>query len=373
MKPLRLVALAAATSLVAFAPGCSSDGESSPVAPAQAPQEFFGVVPQSALTTEDIARMGEGNVGTIRIVVPWQVIAPEGPDQPDYSYLDPVVLEAAKQGIEVLPTLSGTPDWVAHNLDQSPCDIDCANYPPRTDAALEAWKEYVGQMVERYGPDGEIWAENPDVPDDPIHSWQIWNEQNSPTFFQPKPDPEVYANLLKPAAAAIHSRDPDGEVILGGMFATPNGGERPAYSSWQFLRKLYAIPGTRDSFDAIAAHPYSPHLNKIRDQVSLLRDEVARADDDAEMWITEVGASSSDGANPLDRGPEGQAEVLQDVYDFFVDRREAWDIQAVTWYSWRDGVDASCEWCQYAGLFPADSLESPKPAWQAFVGFTGGT
>ncbi len=364
--------MAAAGLLIALAPGCSSDGEGSPPARPDAPRGFFGVVPQGNLTPDDVVRMGQGKVGTIRIVVPWQVIAPQGPEL-DYAYLDPVVLEAAKQDIRVLPTLSGTPDWVARELNRDDCGVNCSNYPPHTDAALDAWQEYVGKMVDRYGPGGELWSENPDVDPTPIHDWQIWNEQNSPTFFQPKPDPVVYENLLEHAAEAIHSRDPDGEVILGGMFLSPLNGDPPAYSSWEFLRHLYAIPGTKDSFDAVAVHPYSAHLRKVRLQVSLMHDEIERADDDAKIWITEVGASSSVSNNPLDRGPEGQAELLQQVFDFLLAKREAWDIEAATWYSWRDGVEATCEWCQYSGLFPADSLTDPKPAWSAFVGFTGGS
>ena len=373
MIRLRWVAVAAAGSLIALASGCSSDDEESPApARADAPRSFFGVVPQSNLVPDDVVRMGRGRVGTIRIVVPWQTIEPKGP-QLEPGYVDRVVLEAAAQGIEVLPTLSGTPDWVARGLDSSDCEFDCSNYPPHGDAALAAWKDFVGKMVDRYGPGGELWRENPDVDPIPVHDWQIWNEQNSPTWFQPKPDPVVYENLLDAAADAIHARDPDGNVILGGMFISPLQGKPPAYVASDFLRRLYAIPGARDSFDAIAVHPYSAHLSKIRLQVSLMHDEVERADDDAGIWITEVGASSSEAGNPLDRGLQGQAEVLREAFDFFLARRESWDIQAVTWFSWRDATEAQCEWCQYSGLFPADSLEHPKPAWEEFVGYTGGS
>ena len=249
---LRWAATAAAI-LAVSASGCSSGSDDGGGAdqgggtPSGAPRAFFGVVPQAQLTPDDVTRMGEGLVGTIRIVVPWQVIAPDGPGQMDFSSFDPVVLEAAEQGIAVLPTLSGTPTWVAQNLNgDEGCTLDCSNYVPRTAAALAAWKKFVSAMVDRYGPDGELWSANPDVEASPIHDWQIWNEQNSPTFFLPKPDPAAYEKLLEPAAAAIHDRDPDGEVILGGMFATPLKGKPPAFVASDFLRRLYEIPGAED-------------------------------------------------------------------------------------------------------------------------------
>ena len=45
----------------------------------------------------------------------------------------------------------------------------------------------------------------------------------------------------------------------------------------------------------------------------------------------------------------------------------------MTWYSWRDTSDPTqCDWCPGSGLFPETTLD-PKPAWDAFVSFTGGS
>ena len=49
------------------------------------------------------------------------------------------------------------------------------------------------------------------------------------------------------------------------------------------------------------------------------------------------------------------------------------NIEGVTWYAWRDTSDPTqCEWCPGAGLFDETSLV-PKPAWDEFVAFTGGS
>ncbi len=376
-----LGAVASACLLAFVLAGCSDSGandEPETTAP-PAPEEFFGVVPQTLLTDEDLDRMEQGKVGSLRIVVPWGALAsdPKG-DEPDFSSIDPVVLGAAQRGIRVLPTVYGTPAWVAEDLDGYDCGDACGTYAPHSPEALAEWKSFIAALVERWGPGGTLWEGHPEVDATPVRTWQIWNEQNSPTFFQPKVDPGAYAALLEASSEAIKERDEDAEIVLGGMFGTPFKGEPPALTAPDFLRQLYAIDGARDNFDDVAAHPYAPRKVKIEQQVTLLRDEIAAADDDAGLWITEVGASSDDGAEctepcPLERGPEGQAELLSEAFEFFLEQRQEWKIQGVTWYSWRDTSDPTqCDWCPGSGLFPETTLD-PKPAWDAFVSFTGGS
>jgi Glycosyl hydrolase catalytic core len=372
-----LAALAAAGFLGLSIAGCGTSNNGSteePISVPRAPEEFFGVVPQTLLTDEDLERMRQGKVGHVRLVIPWGALVPDQADQEvDLSSVDPVVLNSAEAGIRVIPTIYGTPTWVAQELDNYDCDDDCGAYAPSSHKALAAWKDFVGQMVDRYGPDGSLWEGHPDVDAEPVRSWQIWNEQNSPTFYQPEVDPAGYAKLVETAAEAITERDPEAELVLGGMFGTPFQGRPPALSSWDFLREMYAIEGARDTFDAVAAHPYAAHEAKIEDQVERLYEEVGRAEDDAGLWVTEVGASSDEGENPLEQGPEGQAEQLRAAFEFFIEQREALNIEGVTWYSWRDSGTPQCDWCAGSGLFEAASPLTPKPSWEAFVSFTGGS
>jgi hypothetical protein len=369
--------LAAAVAVGGLCLGIAGCGNATTTTEPQAPRapgEFFGVAPQSLLTDEDVDRMQQGKVGTIRIVIPWGALVPTESDAPvDFASIDPTVLKAAQNGIRIVPTIYGTPTWVAEGLDDYHCDPGCGPYAPASDQALAAWKDFVGEVVDRYGPNGELWANHADVDPVPVRSWQIWNEQNSPTFYQPEVDPASYERLLHAAVEVIRSHDQDAEVILGGMFGTPFKGEPPALTAPDFLRQLYAIDGAREDFDAVAAHPYAANEGKIELQVRLLHDEVERAGDDAGLWITEVGASSDEGSNPLELGPEGQAELLRQAFEFFLDERQQWDIEGVTWYSWRDTSDPNqCDWCPGSGLFEEASL-TPKPAWAAYVSFSGGS
>ena len=370
----RLVTLAAvAVAALCLAAGCgSSDGAEQQSAVPDVPRGFFGVVPQAELFDADLEKMGEGKVGTLRLVVPWGLIdATAKQNDHNYGYIDPIVLGAAERGIRVLPTLYGTPEWVAEGLDGADCAPNCASVAPRSEQAIDAFADFTGTLVERYGPKGELW-EATDIEPVPIRGWQIWNEQNSPTFYQPEVDPQAYADLVEASAEAIHSRDPGAEVILGGMFGTPFQGKPPALDASKFLRELYAIDGMREAFDSVAAHPYAAHQGKVELQVELLHAEIERAGDDAGLWITEMGASSLDGDNPLERGEEGQAEALTESFNYFLEQRREFDIRGVTWYAWRDTTDPNqCVWCAGSGLFPEESLE-PKPSWDAFVAFTGG-
>ena len=372
-----LGAVAAVCVLAVVAIGCSDSGTDTTQtnAPAAAPESFFGVVPQTLVGDDDLDRMAQGEVGTIRFVIPWAAIqASPSVDDVDFSTIDPLVLGAAQRKITLLPMIFGTPEWVAEDLDHFKCADACGSYAPESKQALAAWKDFICAVVERYGPDGEFWKTHPDVAPHPITTWQIWNEQNSPTFYQPDVDPASYATLLEAASEAITAHDEHAEIVLGGMFGTPLKGKPPAIKAWTFLRDLYGIDGARDAFDGVAVHPYAAHVGKIEAQVSQMRDEITAASDDASMWITEVGASSATGSNPLDRGPEGQADQLREAFDFFVAKRQEWNIKAVTWYSWRDtpATAGQCDWCAASGLFPVDSLD-PKPAWGAFVSLSGGS
>jgi hypothetical protein len=335
---------------------------------------FFGVVPQGPLEPADYARMGDGNVGTLRFLLTWLGSDPS-PEPDDYVWtgFDEIVAQSASNGVGLLPFLYGTPEWAAR-LDGSDCTgPGCGTFAPRSQAALEAWAEWVGAVVDRYGPEGEFWAENPDLPEQPIRAWQIWNEQNSPSFYQPEPDIGAYAELLAAAEAAIHERDPGAEVITGGMFGTPLKGRLPAYTAWDFLERLYAIDGAERTFDGVGVHPYAANLTKIESQVELMREAVAGAGDDAGLWITEIGWASGGAENPLNKGPAGQAQQLDEAYQLFLDRRSEWRIEAVTWFSWRDYAgEGLCVWCPDSGLFEEEELE-PKPSWDAFTELTGGT
>jgi hypothetical protein len=305
----------------------------------------------------------------------WATIDPSSePDDYQWSAIDSVLADAVRNGIEPVPFLYGTPAWVAQGLDGRDCEApDCGLYAPDSPAALGAWRRFVAAAVARYGPGGEFFEEHPELPAAPVAAWQIWNEQNSESFYRPAPDVRGYAALLGSAATEIHGADPGATVILGGMFGTPFGGREPSLSAWSYVRRLYGLAGTPEDFEAVAVHPYAAQLPSLTEQVERVRDEMVAADDaESELWVTEIGWASSDGANPLERGPQGQADRLREALDYFLSVREAYRIAEVTWFAWRDLAGRPiCEWCAHAGLFEAERLTA-KPSWDAYAAYTGG-
>ena len=338
------------------------------------PSSFYGVAPQNTLTTADVGRMAQGRVGTLRILINWSTIDRTSADDNNWSAIDPIVYAAATQGISVTPFVFGTPEWVARDLDHHSCrPTTCELFAPRGQPALEQWQRFLREAVERYGPGGEFFAEHPYLPFQPIVVWQLWNEQNSATFYKPKPDVNAYATLVRSGTDAVRSVDPDAKILLGGMFGTPGGVDEPKLFAWNYLRKLYRVPGIAEQFDGVAVHPYAARMIKVIEQVRLMHKEIRRAKDPAEMWITEVGWSSGTGGNPLERGKKGQATRLREAMSWFIGHQAAYNIQNVTWFAWRDLAGKPiCQWCANAGLFKAASL-TPKPAWKTLMAYTGGS
>jgi hypothetical protein len=339
---------------------------------AKAPPTFFGVSSQTPLDTDDFARMGDGKVGSVRVIVDWSAIDPtSAPGDNNFSSVDPIVLDAAKNGVEVFPFIFGTPQWVAKDLDNQKCNgSKCVTFAPKTAAGLAAWKTFVGELVDPYGPNGEFWTLHPEVPKVPIKDYQIWNEQNSETFFQPKPNAKAYAKLLSAAAEAIRSRDSSAQVVLGGM-AELSGSHKAIIGS-KYLGDLYKVGGVKDDFDGVAPHPYGASVAKVASQVEKYRKVMKHAHDSgADMYVTEIGAGSATGGSLLNRGKSGQAKLLTDTYKYFIKHRNSFNVQVVHWFSWMDATFSICDWCKTSGLLTKSG--KAKPSYKAFTKLTGGS
>ncbi|MGH2953377.1 MAG: hypothetical protein ACRDK9_05055 [Solirubrobacterales bacterium] len=346
-------------------------------AQAAAPRSFFGVVPQTPLETADLDRMGQARVGTLRFEIQWAVVDPTpAAGDSDFAGVDALVADAARNGVRVLPFIYSTPEWVARDLDGHNCrGAECFPFAPRSGPARDAWQAFVAEVVARYGPGGQFWAENPLLPKVPIEALQAWNEQNSPTFYKPKPKVKAYAKLLDASHRGVRTAGGNVDVVQGGMFGTPLGGRKPGISAWDFLDKLYDIKGAKKDFEGVAPHPYAARLKKVRAQMDLIREAIKQGRDrKVDLWVTELGWASDGPKNPLNRGPKGQANRLKQVFKFFLRKRRAWNVANVAWYSWRDNpgfTEGLCEWCPFSGLLTEDLGE--KPAFRAFTRLTGGS
>jgi polysaccharide biosynthesis protein PslG len=342
-----------------------------PAARAASDDPFYGVVIQQAASSQEFELMRAGGVGTVRFVLPWTVVQRQRGAAFRWSLPDRTVTSAAESGIQATPFLYGTPAW-AQRCPWSDAHKCIHRAPIASPAAMNGWKRFVTAAVARYGPGGQFWAENPSLPYEPITAWQIWNEPNLPVYWEPKPSVGGYAKLLALSRDAIRAVDPDAEIVLGGMNGD-GGGSRHAVTAWSYLTKLYRERGARSLFDAAAIHPYDPGATGAIGEVKRLRSVIATHHDSAGLWVSEIGWSSDNKGLTNSAGLVGQAQRLKAAYDSLVDRRNAWNLERVYWYAWRDtprSGSAICAWCGSSGLLSSSGV--PKPAWAMFQHFSLG-
>lgn len=323
---------------------------------AAAPRAFYGVMAATDPDSTEIARMGTGKVGTLRINFVWGAVQPTASSPLNWDYYDAIIGAAAQQDIRVLPTVYSSPGWVANRT----------NFPP-TGKSRGPFRAFVQGAAERYGANGTFWSTHPTVPKLPVTDWQLWNEMNSPSFWFHKPSPKQYVKLLKVFNSGIKGGDPSAKVVLGGLFRTPR--VRNGISLDRYLPGIYRAKGKK-FFDAVAMHPYSTTPNDALRAVRDTRRIMAQFKDRrAKLWITEVGWATGGVATPLTVSQQRQSSYLRKTFGLLAANRKRMGIAGVVWYSWRDlpgGI-----WFNHTGLF-TQALD-PKPAWNAFVGLTGGS
>jgi len=316
-------------------------------ATARLPAGFAGVVPQGPLSSSDLDRIGEVGLG-LRVNVAWTSIEVR-PGVYDFSALDAQIGAAADRGIEVLPMVYGTPAWLRPS----------AVHPPLGRHGLAAWHDFLFALVARYGHGGSFWESRERRR--PPRRWQLWIEPNFPNFWRPRPAPTAYAKLLHAGAAGVRAADRRARVVAAGL--APIERQPPA---WEFLRRLYRVPGFRVDADLIALHPYSTTVGLLAQRVERMRAVMAAAGDARKpLLITEFGvASSSSIPTTMDRGPLGQARYLERAFARLA-RERRWRVAGAYWYAFADNptFDPGCQFCSYTGLF--DTSGEAKPAWWA--------
>ena len=345
-------------------------------AAAAPPPTFFGVVSQSRLVSGDSERMAANGVGIMRFQLSWKAVqeregecesdVPVPPATPflatcDWREYDRIVGDAAAAGIESLPFLLSVPDFVSAHENEPPI---------RTARQRQAWAEWLGIAVQRYGPTGSFWRDeyaeaHPGAAPLPIRRWQVWNEPSDGTFWHPRPNADEYARLVELTARAIRNVDPGAEIVLAGLFATPHEG-RGGIDLRPYLRNLFAGRDLGAHFDSLALHPYGPTLRRSKRQVRMARKEYKRAGLlDRPLWITELGWASGGDHEQLSKTPAQQAKLLKRAYRVYGRRRAEWNVAGLTWFAWQDTSDRNaCAFCANAGLVTLD--RGAKPALGAY-------
>lgn len=287
----------------------------------------------------------------IRFAYEWHWMS-SAPGKMDWTNFDKIVSLAHSRGIKVLACALGAPAWAnGGHTDHN------GHYPPTVDH-MQDYAAYAAGLA-AHGADAV----------------EIWNEPNNLySFFLPKPDVNVYAKMQIAAYPAIKKVNPNIPVITGGM--TPYGDLNNTKDPYvktsapvNYFKAAMAIPGFKDSFDAVGHHPYMFPGDPINEpigwnalmQTKLMHDILVAANmGDKPFWFTEYGNTTApNSANALTEA--GAALHYQRYLDGMTQLRDGGiRLGPAFSYTLYDGAGGTgLGWELYMGVFRANGTEKP--------------
>lgn len=328
------------------APGASTSG-----VPQSARVGVSTGAPYSFLSDADLDRetasLRQAGVGALRIDVDWSVVEPVR-GQRQWAGLDRVVAVARKYAMAVTGVVAYTPAWASR-----------AGTPPGSThgapASAAQYADFARAAAARYASR--------------ITTWEIWNEPNLSGFFQPRPDPTAYADLVRQGYAAIKSAQPGATVLAGALAPAVDAPDGSSVRPETFAAALYAA-GAGGSFDAMSVHPYcypamptdtSTGAWNTFQRLGLVHDVMVRnGDGGKKIWLTEFGAPTSLSTGGVSE--QVQSSMLTSGMDYA--RTLPW-VGPVFVYNSRDTGTNRFDPEQNFGLIRTDF--TLKPAWYAVL------
>jgi len=208
----------------------------------------------------------------------WGMIEPEQ-GRFNFHMTDRYIRRAQRYGFHVLANIQPFAPWDQELCHQELPTISSPMGPQRKGKPcdIEAYKNFVIKLVERYDGDGQD-----DMPGlkYPIKHWEVANEpemQQEPlVFFQGSP--RDYFEILKATYEAVKEADSQAQVVQGGMA----GMDRWMVSFWQ---KVFDL-GAASYFDIANMHSigHGEHLNVPSFKEFLSKNNAS----EKPFWITEV-------------------------------------------------------------------------------------
>jgi hypothetical protein len=272
----------------------------------------------------------------------WQAVEPDPPDSEgehtyDFTYLDFVAIALANHELRWQPILDYSALWAS----SVPGDDHA---PPRDP---DDYARYAAAFAKRYGRGGTLWEQYDPKSEEPVTTYEIWNEPNLHHFWQPEPDPEAYMELYAKARDAIKAVDPDALVLVGGL--VPGTG---------FERALYATrPDAAAIVDGVAFHPYASTPAGVIREVRNLRATLEElGDPDAPIHLTELGWVTNPPDAWIHAPDEQRAQYLSEAV-----RALAWSdcgVDTVIPYTWTTPESDASDIEDWYGMFHPDGTHS---------------
>jgi hypothetical protein len=336
-----------------------------PAAAQATPNPFYGVVGTHFPTQAEIDRVAAAGGGTFHVKIDWKFIAPRAGVRQFY-WTDILFAEGARAGVTILPDFVNAPRWLSRNKFR----------PPVTTAAQRStWSSLLTDFSRRYGTNGTLWTDYPDLPKRPVTTWEIWNEPNLGFSVGGRPNARQFVALLKLSSAALKAGDPGARVLAGGLFPYRFG--RDTVGLTKYLNAMYRVPGAAQSFDALGVHPYASQPAGVLRWVQVTRNIMSRHGDGAKpIYVSAFGWVTGGALKRVAKlfaPPHKQARKLTQTYQLLASNAGRLGIESALWFTYTDGPSGKhlAFLSDRAGLFSRNG--KPKPSWFAFAAAAGGT
>ena len=221
---------------------------------------------------QDLDRVKANGLDTVRFEINWDSLEPTSKGAFNAAYLaklDSVLSLVLDRGLHPIIAILRTPAWARNG--------GSGMTPPSNPSD---YADAVGTVASRYATV-------------PGMTYEIWNEPNSPAFWDTPTygDPTAYTAMLQAAYARIKAVAPTAGV-LGGVLV---------FNDPDYLEGMYAA-GAKGAFDGLSLHPYSRGYapddtsEPTRSfSLTLARAQAIMAEhgDTSQIWITEMGWSTA--------------------------------------------------------------------------------
>jgi hypothetical protein len=294
------------------------------------PRAFFGIVANHAGVAvgrsleAQLRQIGRTRAGMLRQNFEWSRFEIR-PGVFYFRVYDDFVLQAARQGFDILPVLTAPPTFrsaaPAYGLQRG-------MYPPRSAAEFAL---FANLLVKRYGPGGSLWAEHPSVTPRPIRAWQVWNEPHLAVYWPTGPDPAAYVRMLRVVNRGIKSADPGAEVVAAALSPSNHG-----IPITRYIRGMYQAGGA-GSFDSLGINPYAQAADQVYEVMRSVRRVTNRyGGRRVPLRVTELGWATAGPRSPFRLSYAGQAELIKRTWATLVARRKRLRLRGIVYYNWRD-------------------------------------
>ena len=240
-------------------------------------------------------RLHGAGFGWVRQRIDWSRIEPQ-PGEFQWAWTDEVLSAIAAAGLVPVVVLDGSPVWARDSRDRPPQALAASDWPSRLapPATPETFARFAAAFADRY--------------QDTVRFYQIWDEPNiAPHWGNRVIDPVAYARLLREAAIAVRTADPDAVILAAALAPTQDRGHT-AIDEGFFLQRLYAA-GAAPFFDAVLVQPFGfgTGPEDVRSRVDVLNFRRA-------AWVRQVMVAAGDGQTPVWAVRFGWNRLVQDSW-----------------------------------------------------------